>query len=389
MTISIDDNAFHSELRKVRGRFKPRSPNSLAFLFSALSPVRTAEQFFTDVDVESCNWIHIFALASNWLVAPLLFARLQQKQLTGCCPEDFLAALEAFHEANSERNARHREILLEALILLNQVGITPQLLKGAHALVGKMPDHKERVIGDIDLLIPLEQINLARTTLINSGFYHEEVFSGAVAESNEDDNLHHLSPLFHPSGRGYIELHRFPSYSKHYPAVVPQCFIPENMLSAEEEGAKFFYNHPWQLLFYNQVHHYYSAIDIKGLLDIRHLAEQSALVNQIDNLESLERYSDMVFLNNASSSNLQFKLLAALFGHNLPLSRLTLNRNDQINYRDVLSILQGAQFPLQKRKIFLLAHLIWQLIKSGRIKRRLFNISWYRSRPKAFHAIFK
>jgi len=383
-----DEKPFHAELHTVRGRFKPEQLNNLAFLFSALSPVRTSEQLFNDADIEACDWTHVFSLASNGLVAPLLFARLQQKQLTQHCPEDFVIALEAFHEANCKRNDRHREILFETIALLNQVDITPTLLKGAHALVGKMPDYNERVIGDIDLLIPIEQVKTAHTTLRKAGFYHDELAFNKKEDRNHDPSEHQLEELFHSSGSGYVELHRFPNYSEQYPSLIKTCFQPDNMLETEEERCRFYYNHPWQLLLYNQVHHYHSAILRWKRLDIRHLSEQSSLIKEINNPDFLQQQVKTVFQNKASASHMQFALLATLFGQDLPKNVLMMDSKHHRYYRETLSTLQGSLFPVYKENALSFAKQITQLAKPSKLRKRIFNLSWYRSRPKAFRKMF-
>ena len=382
-----DQQQLLDELRKTPGRFTPEQQNNLAFLCSALSPVRTADQLFIDSDVKSCNWLHVFSLASNRLVAPLLFSRLHQKQVIEHCPEDFLAALEAFYSANKARNANHRKILFEAIALLNQAGITPQLLKGAHALVGKMPDYNERVIGDIDILVPEGQIETAHMALLRGGYYHEDSELSSIDDSNENKYFQHLRPLFHSSGSGYIELHRFPNFSPLYPTMTSLCFAPENMQEANDVGCSFFYNEPWQLLLYNQVHHYHSSIAIRGLLDLRHLSEQSALLHEIGDLNFLHDTVATVFSEKCSISHLQFKLLKTLFGHDLPAGLFVTNKRDLKNYCDALRILQGSKIPKRIRHSKFLAHILWMLIKSGRIKKRLINFAWYRSRPKVLREL--
>lgn len=385
--MATSNQVFHYELRKVRGRFTPEQQNDLAFLCSALSPVRTAEQLFIDAEIKTCNWIHVFALASNRLVAPLLFARLHQKKVAKYCPEDFIAALAAFHDANKARNDNHRKILFEAIQLLNQAGITPQLLKGAHALVGKMPDHNERVIGDIDILVPEAQIDRAHAALLRGGFYNNELPTLAITDPNIDRNHHHLRPLFHSSGSAYIELHRFPNHSNKHSSMTSLCFDPESMNLVDNDEGKYLYNQPWQLLLYNQVHHYYSTISRKGLIDLRHLSDQSALLNEINDLDLLKHKIELAFPRHFSLCYLQLKLLGTFFNDYIPPSMTLINKSDQGYYHDILKIFQHAYMTIYKRKFLLLMKLTWGLIKSGRIKKRLFNIAWYRTRPEVLRKL--
>lgn len=371
------DQGFHAELRKIKAGH-PDLHNAYAFLFSALSLARSGNDLWNDADMERCNLSMVFQLATSGLVAPLLFRRLQQKEATSMLPEDFIAALSAFYEANCERNQHHRMVLLEAGSVLNQQGIVPILLKGSHALVGQMPDADARIISDIDLLVPHPKTQQAHQTLLQAEFFHDEKYLGM----NDDPALHHhLAPLYHHSGNGYIELHRFPNATRYQPALIGDCFSPKNLKPIEVDGVFFLTNTTIQLLIYNQIHHYYSALAM-GKYDIRHLTEQMVLCHLLkenDSLKKMQIYINSIAPNFIRASQLQLDLIRLLFNEDISV----IYHDKQINkhLRSTLNLILKNSDEIRKQKIIAIASLF---IYAGTkvfdpiwLKTRILNIKWY------------
>lgn len=362
--------------------------NHLAFVFSALSPVRTAQHLKEDVNLAACRWEQVFAIASSGLVAPLLYSRIRQKQLEAYCPSDFVDALQVIHQANVERNAIHREILVQAIHALNRAGMTPVLLKGAHALMGLMPDHQERILSDIDLLILDGQVLKAKEVLLEAGFFQT---GGNHAEADTDLD-HHLSPLYHSSLNGYVELHRFPHYAQLYPQLIEACFSADKLLQQEHAGGYFYHQSPWQLLLYNQIHHYHACCD-SSLLDMRHLAEQAALVFSLGASVDLAAKVLAVFDKQAAHAQLQFLLLHELFGQSLPARLQISTQRMQSQIKQILAkmLANPAAIAKQRRTAIwaMFTYLLKQISNKNWIKQRLFNLAWYQSRPEFIGRVFR
>lgn len=362
--------------------------NHLAFVFSALSLARTQLHVKESVDLAACCWENIFAIASNGLVAPLLYRRIRQKQLEAYCPSDFVEALQVIHQANANRNAVQREILLQVLRVLNREGITPVLLKGAHALMGLMPDHQERIISDIDLLILDEQVLKAKAILLAAGFFQKD----ADHEADANVNHHHLAPLYHPSLNGYVELHRFPHYAPHYPQLIPECFVPDKLLYGAHDEARFYYQHPWQLLLYNQIHHYHSCLN-SFRLDMRHMAEQAALVSDLNTSVDLEAKVLAVFGKRKAHAQLQFLLLQELFEQPLPVPLQASTPPMRKQVRDVLAKLLANPAAIAKQRRIVVwsmfTYMLKQLGNKHWLKQRLFNLAWYQSRADVIRGVLR
>lgn len=106
----------------------------------------------------------------------------------------------------SARNRRLRRVLRETVVILNQADIVPVLLKGAIALLpDQYPLAFARVLGDLDLGVPADQVDRGGAALRAAGYFVAPNIEPALRPPWPH---HHLPPLFHPSGDGYVELHR-------------------------------------------------------------------------------------------------------------------------------------------------------------------------------------
>ncbi|WGZ96196.1 MAG: nucleotidyltransferase family protein [Candidatus Thiothrix putei] len=381
--------AIHTRLR-THDSFHPLLHNTFGFVLSALSLSRTADDLRHDCDLASLNWMFTYALADETLVATLLYSRIREKQLEAYCPADFIAALQVIHAANAERNAQHRQILLQTVAILNQAAITPCLLKGAHALMGLMPDAESRLIRDIDLLVAKEQAQTAKRALLQAGYYQDN----QLAQAAEDDEAHHqLKPLYHPSGRGYVEIHRHPNFALLYPNLMDAVFNPDQLNLAERDGVRFYYNHPWQLLLYNQIHHFHSDLDATARPDLRQLAEQSALLHRLAGDTELASRFAAVLGKQATQAHLQFTLLAELFGDSPPAALMPpLPGQAAAHLQDIVGKMLGDPASLKRRRWVAFASLFSfaakQLVNPTFLKHNLTKAEWYRNLiPKVLSAV--
>jgi hypothetical protein len=151
------------------------------------------------------DWLALFRLAAAHLVAPSLYATLAARDQLHQIPVEVREALAALHALNDQRNRRLRAVLRDTVQILNQAGIEPILLKGSIALLPDQYPHAfARMLGDLDLAVAEAEPNQAVKALLAAGFYYARNTDPASYATDH----HHLAPLFHPSGNGYVEIHR-------------------------------------------------------------------------------------------------------------------------------------------------------------------------------------
>lgn len=152
------------------------------------------------------DWVGLYRLASAQLVAPHLYARLAARGCLDRVPGEVREALAGLHWLNAQRNERLRAVLRDTVRLLNAAGIEPLLLKGAIALLpDQYPQAGARMLSDLDLALMDAEATEAEALLRAAGYRDAD---NIPDPDHYTLNHHHLAPLFHPSGDGYVELHR-------------------------------------------------------------------------------------------------------------------------------------------------------------------------------------
>ncbi len=164
----------------------------------------------TDMFLESWNQLcrervssqSIVNTSDFYLVTPALWKMITSRNWENSLPADLRQYLMALHSMNLKRNIHLRQQAQEAIEALNAVGIKPLLFKGAAQLFRPLhPDLGCRIMCDLDILIPMDQVTPAFNVLKAIGFFEKPVNFDAR-------NMHHCVPLVKYGAYGSIELHR-------------------------------------------------------------------------------------------------------------------------------------------------------------------------------------
>ena len=169
---------------------------------------------------ETVDWHGLCWLAGSCLVTPSLAGALQRKGLFDLLPDEVQGYLHTLQSLNRERNQTLREQLIIITEALNRIGIQPVLLKGAITLTsGQYPGAEDRIIGDLDLLVPDQCMEAATSAVTSLGYQVPNksfllIFPWILPSYRRHRchrlgrQSHHGSPLLHPSLPVKIELHR-------------------------------------------------------------------------------------------------------------------------------------------------------------------------------------
>ncbi|MBV7269260.1 nucleotidyltransferase family protein [Winogradskyella luteola] len=150
------------------------------------------------------NWDAIVVEGSKHLILPALYCRLKAKGLLLVLPDELNTYLEEITSINRNRNT---SILKQVHILsqlLNQHNVNHLFLKGTALLAADYyNDIAERMIGDIDILVDLKQLDFAFNLLQNNGYTPiEQTFGDTFFEHK------HLPRLKTKKNISAVELHR-------------------------------------------------------------------------------------------------------------------------------------------------------------------------------------
>lgn len=149
-----------------QGRFRPE----LELLLAATAPPTGSARSF---HLENCidqplDWESVIELADAHGLAPLVFWSMQKFQHV--IPAPRLATLRSRYETNARRNLLLSHMLVEVQELLQRGGVPSLAWKGPTLAACAYRDIALREFSDIDLLVPLNHIQLAKQILGSSGF---------------------------------------------------------------------------------------------------------------------------------------------------------------------------------------------------------------------------
>jgi hypothetical protein len=171
-------------------------------------------------------WEDLVALSSEHFVTPALAWCVRQDR---SLPHDVREYLDAVLRFNSERNALLLVTLKRVATLLNAIDIEPVVLKGATELItGSYPAAGMRVIGDLDLLIPIDRAQSAAAALKKAGF--------APVGPPLPPNHHHLPVLADPETAAGVELHMTVVHNRSE-ALMPRTWFMETTIPSMLDDA--------------------------------------------------------------------------------------------------------------------------------------------------------
>lgn len=182
-------------------------------------------------------WELVINIANDYFVTPGLWGGLKSKGLETLLEDEPYEYLHTLYALNRERNTHLRGQLIEAVRALNTAGIKPLLFKGSGQLLH--PIHNDignRIMSDLDILIPLDQIPDAMDALIDKGYREADI-------NYDTQKLHHCTPLIRSGEYGPIELHRRPLHNE-ISHVLPTRKIWEDARSNTVDNIHFFLPSP-------------------------------------------------------------------------------------------------------------------------------------------------
>ena len=151
-------------------------------------------------------WPTVLEVASEQRVATALYTRLLPLGYAEEIAEEFREMLGALRLLAEERNATVLAQAAHAAKALNSAGITPVLLKGAGHLASGLHEHPaDRLVGDLDLLVPAALIADAVHALTAAGY---TVQSPDLLHADGASRVDvHYPPMQHPDWPLLVELH--------------------------------------------------------------------------------------------------------------------------------------------------------------------------------------
>lgn len=157
------------------------------------------------IKTDQINWQKFVKLCSDHLILPVIYLKFQSHQLLEYLPKDLSEHLKVIFELNTLRNQQILKQLQEITTILNKESIYPVFMKGAGNLLdGLYSNVGERIMNDIDFLVPEKDFLLAVQLLKNAGYSSDYPAYWNV------ESLKHYPGLFKADVPANVEIHRIP-----------------------------------------------------------------------------------------------------------------------------------------------------------------------------------
>lgn len=164
------------------------------------------EEIIEMIAADAIDWKKFVALCSNHLILPAIYVKFKSQEIIEYLPEEVSDFLKEIYELNLARNNQILKQLQEVTGILNKGNVYPVFLKGAgHLLDGLYSDIGERMMGDIDFLVPEKDYLLSAKLLENEGYSMAGEFYG-----EDIGRLKHYPGLLKPGAPAHLEIHRLP-----------------------------------------------------------------------------------------------------------------------------------------------------------------------------------
>lgn len=154
----------------------------------------------SDLGDDHVEWMATIGLAARDYALPMLATVLGEAGLFGRVPAEAATYLDYALRANAEANGAIRQQILFVGRLLDEAGVCAVVLKGASWLFETGPAARDRMMRDIDLLVPASQIIEVRRALEAAGFRTSQTILGEEGHA-------HDRPLEHPDHPVSLEVH--------------------------------------------------------------------------------------------------------------------------------------------------------------------------------------
>ncbi len=164
------------------------------------------------------SWEIVVWASSNQMVLTVLYNQFKKNNLLAELPDDLLEYMEDINNQNLLRNQAILIQVKDIIKCLNQNNIYPVFLKGTGNLLdGLYPDQADRMIGDIDFLVPEDQVIPCAEILVKDLGYE---LSYGLFDPAETLSWHRHHPtLINKSTVAAVEIHRQPvstPFDKHF-----------------------------------------------------------------------------------------------------------------------------------------------------------------------------
>lgn len=240
-----------------------------SLIIKLLHPFEKVDSSYLQIDQLLCN--NLIKVASSHLVIPAVHAAILRKKLQSHFPRDFLTYLKQIKDLNEKRNKEIFKQIKDLNYIFTQNNIDFVFLKGAAILISKPYNSlKERMIGDIDILVSENDLSRSKKLLIKNGYK----FSSDFGFTENIVKTRHLRRLTSKDFIAAVEIHRTLFDSSELNKILSSEILDKKIKTSDGYWIPN-QNHLWQHAIFNWQYNdnglMSNHINFKYILDIFHL----------------------------------------------------------------------------------------------------------------------
>ncbi|MEI6678538.1 MAG: nucleotidyltransferase family protein [Mariniphaga sp.] len=123
------------------------------------------------INSETIDWQIFVTMCSDHLILPVIYLKFEKHNILASLPNELTEFLKEIYDLNASRNRQILSQIQEVTKTLNANNIYPIYLKGAAHLLSELYSAiGERILGDIDFLVPEKDYLTAAKVLENDGY---------------------------------------------------------------------------------------------------------------------------------------------------------------------------------------------------------------------------
>jgi hypothetical protein len=247
------------------------------------------EEIMDKITADCIDWEMLVALCSSHLILPVIYLKFKSHDIIEFLPQELSEYLKEIYELNLERNNQILKQLQEVNEILNKGNIYPVYLKGAgHLLDGLYSDIGERMMGDIDFLVPEKDYLLSAKLLENEGYSMQEPCYMDI------ETMKHYPCLLKNGAATHIEIHRLPVAEAYKSWFNPEIINQEKKEVSSPPGC--FVLSDKHNIIHNFIHsqlghkgHTYGIVSFRDLYDLYLLSKRSEIKQTIPEIKTKQK----------------------------------------------------------------------------------------------------
>lgn len=230
------------------------------------------------------DWEAVVEVSTAHYVFPAMYCNLKREGLLSYLPQELVNFMEHITNLNRERNQQIITQAKDLNALLLQNNITPIFLKGTgNLLAGIYEDIGERMIGDIDFLLPKKDTYRAFEILKNDNYYTHETLL------NNTPDHRHYPRLIKKNNIAAVEIHSKLLISK-YANEFNYGFVAKDIQIIDAYSVLSYANKLNFSILSNQINDngfFYKSIPLRNAYDVFLLSKKTSAKAAVNSLDTL------------------------------------------------------------------------------------------------------